>query len=137
MDQSDSGKDKETAQKQRSQNSPEKNAMLLLFGNGKITEDQEKDKEIIDAERKFEDIGGNKLEGNLAALPEKHSPGEGQGEADPQRALGEGFAGAQDAARAVEYEQIEKQQRERENIEENPEVEQGASDYICGMPNIA
>ena len=49
--------------------------MLVLLGDGKIAEDNKKNEEIIDTERQLKNVTGNKLEGNLPALPEKNQYG--------------------------------------------------------------
>jgi hypothetical protein len=127
LDQAHTGKNEEPAHYHRTEDSPKKDAVLLLLGSGEVAEDHEENEEIIHAERKFEDIAGDELKCDLAPLPKKNNCGEGYCKSDPHGAPGEGFARAHDAAAAMEDGEIQHQHAEREKIEKNPEVEQGAS----------
>ena len=70
VDQADSGANKDAAHDERAQNSPEQHAMLLVLRHRKIVEDHEEDEQIIDAERKFQNIAGDELQRRLMSLPE-------------------------------------------------------------------
>src|SRR5580658_586822 len=96
----------------------------MLLGHGKITEDHKKKEEIVHTEREFEHIAGRELQGDLAALPKKNQSGKGGGEGDPHTAPGECLARTHNPAAAVEDEQVQHQHTQREQVEENPEVEQ-------------
>ena len=125
LDQTNAGEDEEAAHQQSAENPPEKNAVLVLLGDGKIAEDYQEDKKIIDAEREFEYVAGDKLDGNLPALPEKN-----QRRQKPRRARTTGrssqrIARTHNAAAPVEDEEIQHQHAQREQVEEDPEIEQG------------
>src|SRR5579864_2169962 len=61
--------DEDSAQNERSHDSPEQDTMLLLLRDGEIVEDHEENEEVIDAKREFEDVSGDKLEAGLMSLP--------------------------------------------------------------------
>src|SRR5216684_74728 len=71
FDQADPSKNKDAAHEQRSDDSPEQHASLVLLGNGEIAEDHEEDEEIVDAEGEFENVAGDEFQCDLAPLPEK------------------------------------------------------------------
>ena len=74
LDQADAGKNKDAAHQHRPDNSPEQYPMLMLLGHGEITEDQEEDKKIIDAEREFENVAGDELIATWRPCQKKTSP---------------------------------------------------------------
>jgi len=127
VDEANAGKNEKAAHQKRAKNSPEKHAVLVLLRDGKVAEDQEEQEQIIYAERKFEHIAGGKFEGHLASLPQKYQSGKGRGQSDPQSALGESLARADNLAPAVKDEKVQHQHAQREQVEENPEGEQAAS----------
>jgi hypothetical protein len=83
LDETNAGENEGGAHQQSAENPPEKNAVLVLFGDGKIAEDYQEDEKIIDAERKFEYVAGDELDGNLPALPEKNQCGKSRSQGEP------------------------------------------------------
>ncbi len=98
--------------------------MLVLLGDGKIAEDYQEDEKIIDAERKFEYVTGDELDGNLPALPEKNQRGKSRSQGEPQSAASQRIAGTH-AAALVQDAEIQHQHCDGEEIEDDPEREQG------------
>jgi hypothetical protein len=95
-----------------------------MFGKEKIAENYEEEKKIVHAEGEFEDVTGDEFKRDLASLPEKNEARKGRGQADPHGAIGQGLAWADNAAAALEDQEIQRQHAQREQVEENPEVEQ-------------
>ena len=116
--------DKNTTHDQCADDSPEKNAVLLLFGNGKILEDHQEDEKVVDAQRQFKNIAGEEFQAALAILPDIEPAGEEQGQRHIHGAPAQGFTKAHHVAGTVKDLQVEHQHAEREQIEENPEIEQ-------------
>src|ERR1700756_2622126 len=102
VDELNSGTDENPAQNQSPDDSPEKHPMLLLLGNREVIEDHQKDEEIVDAERQFENIAGEKLKAGLLSLPKVEDTGEDQREHDVHRAPAQSLAKANEMARTVE-----------------------------------
>src|ERR1700693_6174689 len=97
--------------------------MLVLLRDGKIAEDNKKNEEIIDAERQLKNVTGNKLDGNLPALPEKNHYGKGCRQGWHKPATKQRFARAH-AAAAVEDAKVPHQHCDREKVEDDPEIDQ-------------
>ncbi len=68
-----------------------------FFWNGKITQKNGKNKDVIHAEGKFDHVAGQKLHGGGGAKGENNEPSEGKGESDPTRG---GLEGATKVNRA-------------------------------------
>src|SRR5215469_6046060 len=132
MNQSDAGADEESTQDQRTNDSPEQHPMLLLFGDGEVVEDHEEDKQIVDTQRELENVPGEKLKTTLMSLPEIEDSGEGESHGNVYGAPAESFTKSNHTSGAVEYAQVHHQHAEREQIEENPEIEQVLID--CRLP---
>jgi hypothetical protein len=97
--------------------------MLLLFGHGEVFEDHEEDEQVIHAEGDFQNIPSDELQRNLVSLPEVQQNREPGGQRDVHRAPAQGCAKTDNPAATMNT-KIQQQHAERENVEENPEVEQ-------------
>src|SRR5882672_1739639 len=127
LDEADASQDEDTAHEERTEDSPKQNAALVLLRNGKVPEYHEKDEEIVHTEGEFEYIACDEFKRDLSPLPEKDHACKSHGEGDPHGAPGEGFSRAHHAAAALKDEEIQHQHAQREQIEENPKIEQRAS----------
>ena len=123
-------------QNQCAQDSPEQDAVLLLVGNGKIIEDHEEDKQIVDAERQLHHVSGDEFQTRLTPLPEVQDDGERGRQRDVHQAQSQRSAKLHAVARTVEDTQVEYQHAQREDVEENPEVEQEAPRQCLGISQI-
>ena len=56
LDQLGPGEDHYHAHEKRTHDAPEQNSMLILLGDLEVTEDQEEDKEVINGERKLDQV---------------------------------------------------------------------------------
>src|SRR5262249_38257220 len=104
-------------QNQSSQHTPEQDALLQLGGDGEIAKNQQKNEEVIDGERLFDQVTGDKLERLLRSLirsvrppevpafPNEQSKSERQD--DPNRAPGPCLPHAHDMGTALENAKIE------------------------------
>ena len=127
VDKADAGTDEDAAHDQCAEHTPEEHAVLQSLGNAEIGKDQEKNKKIVNAEREFENISGNELERDLRTLPEMQNQGEDQSQDDVKRRPDESGPKTDRAAGTVKDGEIQHQHAQRENVEENPEVEQLSS----------
>src|SRR5713226_8781443 len=93
----------------------------MVGGHSKITKDQEKHKQVINAERELYYVAGHELEAGCTPVPEIDQHGESTSESNPHRTPAERFAKTDAMDSTVEYSKIEKQHRHDKKIEENPE----------------
>ncbi len=98
--------------------------MLLFVGDGEVLEDHEKDEEVVDAERELKNITGDELQPRLGSLPEIQDGREDTGQGHVDCAPAQRFAKTYSVARPMKDAKIQHQHAERENIEENPDIEQ-------------
>jgi len=98
--------------------------VLLLARDFEIPEKDEEDKEIVDAERKLDQVTRDEFEAFLTSVPEKHNDRKCESECHPHGAPHQGFAETNLVRAAVEYAEVERQHNEHEQIEKNPEDEQ-------------
>ena len=87
-------------------------------------ENDQKDEKIIDAERKFDQIPGGKLQASRTSVPEINQHAESERQTDPHRAPAQRLAKADTVRPAVEYAQIEHQHHNYKQVEEHPEKDQ-------------
>src|SRR5437660_4215193 len=66
-DEGDAEPDHDPAHEQRAKNAPDEDAMLRDGGNAEAGEDQDKNENVIDAERVFDEITGQKIERGVRA----------------------------------------------------------------------
>jgi hypothetical protein len=97
--------------------------VLMLAGYFEISEDDEKDKKIVDAERQFNDVSGDELERLGAAVPEKYQDGKRAREADPGQRPACCLAESNHTLAPIEHAQIEGEHGDDEEVEENPKEE--------------
>src|SRR5579864_118398 len=126
LDEFHSGADEDSAQDERAKNSPKQDAVLQFVGNGKIIEDHQENKQIVDAERQLDHISGDELQAGLTPLPEVQNGGEGGSHRNIHQTPAQCFAKLHNMARPVKDPQVDYQHAHREDVEENPEVEQKA-----------
>src|SRR5580704_13708211 len=91
-DQSCASGDHRAAQDERAHDSPEQQAMLVAGIDAKILEDQEKNKNVVQAERFFDDVAGEKFQPGPAAMRNENPRAKTKRKRDPRRALHGGFA---------------------------------------------
>ena len=80
-------------------------------------ENQQEDEEIVDAQREFDDVSGNKLQSQCAPVPEENHHREDGSQGDPNRAPDQGLAELHDVGAAMEHAQVQHQHSENEEIE--------------------
>src|SRR5882762_4630447 len=124
FDQDHSRADHKTAHYQSAQDSPEEHAMLVLFGQAEINEDESNHEYVVHRERQFDDVSGDELVG-LLALPVRKDRGgdqeaESHGRDEPDGGPEQGFAKANDVRLAVKNAQIESKEHQNRHHENNP-----------------
>ena len=77
MQQRDARGDEERAQDDRSGHAPEQGGVLAARRDAKALEENQEDKEIVDAERGFDGVAGDEFEGGLMAFGDGDPGGEG------------------------------------------------------------
>src|SRR6185503_15735439 len=130
LDESHAGHDEHGAHDEGSQNSPEQDLVLMDGGHMEEAENQQEHEEVIDAERKLDDVSGDKLERGGATVPEENHHREDDGQGDPHCAPGQGFAKLYGVGAAMEHTQVEHQHGEDEKIEQDPTVAMSAPKQI-------
>ena len=73
-------------------NSPEENFVLVLIRHLEIAEDDEKYKEVVDAERQLDHVASHELERLEPSMPEQHQHRKRGGQRDPNSRPGQRFA---------------------------------------------
>src|SRR5882724_6202735 len=121
FDQFGARRDHHTAHDQRADHSPLEQAMLHAVVHGKRAENDQEEKKIVDAQRFFDEVAGEKFERRLAADIEKNSGAEKQGDADPDAGPQAGFAYADFVGLVVQDTQVQGNGDENEYVEGDPE----------------
>jgi len=103
------------------QNSPEQNFVLILRRHPEITEHQEKDKKVIDAERKLYDISRHKLERRGMAAPEVEQHSKPAGQPNPNQAPCHRFPKPDGVGAPMKNPEIEGEHQRHQQVENNPE----------------
>jgi hypothetical protein len=125
LHEANAGYDEDAAHEQRAEDSPEQHAVLVLVRDSEEAEDYEEKKKIVDAQREFDEISGNELNCDLPSLPEENQNGKCHGQGKPHGAANEGITRAPGAS-ALEGKEIQRECGEREDVEEDPRIEQWA-----------
>ena len=113
----------------RAENPPEQNTVLIRQGNGKIGEDQQEDKDVVHAERFFDQITGEKFQGQLRPAGIINPRVKGQSQADPDHAPYTGLFARHLARFTMEDPQVQEQQDENNQGETDPEADAGCHAY--------
>src|SRR5258705_8928312 len=92
MDQRDAREDEQPAHNERAHNPPEQHFVLMVIGYFEIAEDHQEHKEVIHAEREFNNVSGDKFQHAGAAMPEENEHGESSGQRDPHAGPDQCFA---------------------------------------------
>src|SRR5262249_43630026 len=85
------------------------------------TEDEQKDEEVINAERFLDNIASSELQRLLAASAKVDEHGKGSGQQDPKDAPRHGLAELDGARLAVKDQQVQRQQHQHPGIKDDPE----------------
>ena len=120
LHQLDAEPDHDPAHHKRAHDSPNQSPMLRHSRNAKIIEDNDEDEDVIDAERIFDHVAGEKFEPFLrsADLPDKES--EQERENDPDRNAVSGRTYAELAAAMFELNKIEGQRDKNAGVKRDP-----------------
>ena len=79
-------RDQERTHDESAEDAPEEHAMLIdTRGTAKGGENQEKDEDVVDAERFLDQVGGGPFDAFVAALEDEDAGIEKEGETDPTR----------------------------------------------------
>src|SRR5215468_7348984 len=124
VDELDSGANEDSAQNQCTDDSPKEHSMLLLVRNGEVFEDHQEYKQIVDAQGKLDHVAGDELEAGLTSLPEIQNGRESSGLRDIHEAPAQRLTKLDDVARSMKNAQVDDEHGQRENVENDPEIEQ-------------
>ena len=122
LDQCNAGKNEGGTHKQRPDDSPEKDLVLVLSRDTKEGEDHQEDEEIVDAQRLLDQITGQELHGRHGAACIVDKAVEYQCERDPDSTPGESFAHLDCVRFAMKNPQVESQQAQNDNCKQNPQI---------------
>src|SRR5437763_619402 len=120
LHESDPEPDHHAPHHKRSKNSPNQDAMLGARRDPEIIKDQDENENVIDAERVFDDVAGQKIEPRIVALrfPDEHAKPERKHDPD-QAALDRG-PHAQLAGAPLELRQVDPQRDEDAHVKGHP-----------------
>src|SRR5579885_1699660 len=97
--------------------------MLVSRRYSQRGEDQDKDEDVIDAERLLQQIACQELERHIWPLPEQNQPIEEQGQHNPGNAPDDCFSKRDDMGLAIEDAKVQRQHPQHTYIEDDPEPE--------------
>src|ERR1044072_7618003 len=86
LDQGHAEPDHDAAHDQRADYSPDEDAMLGAGRHPEIVKDQDENEDVIDPERVFDDVAGEKIEAVLGSLGLPNEQIERERESDPDQA---------------------------------------------------
>src|SRR5208337_322592 len=120
LDQGETGKNKDAPQDQRAQNAPKKHAHLECRRNLEVAQNDNKNEDVVHAQRIFDEVPGQELDGLF--MPELEvDPGvERKGERDVAGRRPKCLADRDLSCLAVEDAEIGCEDGEYENVESNP-----------------
>jgi len=94
--------------------------MLVGAGNIEVAKDQHEDKEIVDAERVFNQVSGYILDGLSVSVKEINPRPEQQSQRHPEGSPEQRFLHLDDVGFPVEDAEIQRQHRQNEHPKEDP-----------------
>src|SRR5262245_1095950 len=105
----------------RPEDSPEQDPVLELAGHGEEAEDQNEDEDVVDRKRLFDDVTGDELDRLRRSRDLPDPRREEHRERDPDDRPAERLAKRRDVGLAVEDAQVDREDREDEDVEADPE----------------
>ena len=85
VDERDADGDHRAAHDERAEDAPKQQAMLKFRRHAEIGKDDRHDQDVVERERKFDDIAGGELDRFLAAAPDENGRGKQHGQREPAR----------------------------------------------------
>ncbi len=119
-DQGDAEPNHDPAHHQRAKNTPDEDAMLRDGGNAEVGEDQNKNENVIDAERVFDEVTGQKIERSVRAAQFPDEQIEKKRKHYPDGAALRGGTHAQGAVAQLELNKIGKNRKEDADMKCDP-----------------
>jgi len=119
-DQRHAREDENAARDQRQKNPPEQRLVFVSAGNVEVAKDQHEDKEIVDAERVFNQVSGHILDGFSVSVKEINPRPERQSQRHPEGRPEQRFLHLDDVGFPVEDAEIQRQHRQNEHPKEDP-----------------
>ena len=123
--QCDSEPDHYAAHDKRPQDPPNQNAMLRARWHAEIGKDQNKDENVIDAQRVLDEVTGEKFQPFLRSTQFPHEQIEKQRKHDPDQAAPRGRAHAQLALAPLKADKINSQRDEDTDVKGDPKPNAG------------
>ena len=121
LDENDAYTDHHTAHHESAQNSPEQQAMLVACVDTKELEDQQKEENVVYAERFLNEVAGEKLKSRSAPVREEYPKSKGNGKHDPNGALQSSFTQGNRVRAAVEQAKVEQKEQCHAGMKGGPE----------------
>jgi hypothetical protein len=120
---SDAGKDEESSHEERADNAPKQDLVLARTRNFEVTEDDQKDEKVINAEREFDDITGDELQHCGMSMPPVDQDRKSRSHCDPHDTPPQSLLELDGVTPAMEHAQVERQHDGHEQIEQYPKSE--------------
>src|SRR4029077_11269973 len=119
----DTNADHHTAQDQRTQNTPEQHTVLVSSRDGEIGKDEDKNEDVIDAERIFHQVTGQKLQSFRVSFPMPDQCIESKRKRYPNGSPDRRFLRARRVCLALEAKLVDGQHAEHAGVKGDPEPE--------------
>src|ERR1700722_11569757 len=94
--------------------------MLIAWIDAKILEDQQEDENVVEAERFFYEVAGEKFDPRPATMRNENPCAKTERERDPSDAFGGGLGQGNSLCSPVQQPQIERQQERDAGVKGNP-----------------
>src|SRR4051794_37285001 len=118
-DQRDPEPDHDRAHHDRSENSPDQDPVLVLRRHPEIGEDEDEDKDVVDAQRILDEVPGEEIDPLIGSLPMPDDGVEAERESDPDESAAD-RATQGDGVRFAIAEKIDRQRGQNPEVKNDP-----------------
>jgi transcription elongation factor GreA len=123
--QSDTGQDHDSAHDQGADNSPHQRTMLCHWWHAKVSKNQHKNEDVIDAQRIFDEVSSEKIEAGLRSFNVPNEPIKSKRYQHPRYAPLAGRTHAQFPPAALEADEIDRYRDEDADVKSDPKPNAG------------
>src|SRR5260370_10303766 len=123
--QSDTGQDHDSAHDQGADNSPHQRTMLCHWWHAKVSKNQHKNEDVMDAQRIFDEVSSEKIEAGLRSFNVPNEPIKSKRHQHPQYAPLGGRTHAQFPPAALEADEIARYRDEDADVKGDPKPNAG------------
>ena len=130
-------RDEDAAGDERAQDPPEEHAVLEILGDGEEGERRQKDEQVVDGERFFDQPGLEELQPAIGSGPKVDAEVEEQRHADPERPTRSPPRGRARRAPCGERPQIERQHSGHDHAEDRPRQRLARRGHVISVASRA